>query len=345
MDSAADSASEPQKPAGPHERSVGIDLVRILGIFAIVLGHVSISPWIAKATYSWHVPVFFFLTGVLWKPGRTLAQETQRRFVSIVRPYLAWLLVISVIALPRAALSGGFLHFLQRLATILLGGQDLGTPYTAFWFFSCLFFASLLWRLGESLRVPWWSMVAVALPLTLAGPYLATVPLSAGTAVPATIFIAAGRGYQLAPASLKRWPVGLVALMVGGAVVIAGLTPPLDLKSGHFGTPLVGVLVACLISAGLVSCAIPIGARVNRLGRRAVSAISTRGAAVILAHGLPLTVMYGRASTAAVLVAVLAATAILVGIAGITPWRSALLGLPPNPRRNEEPHRSLKPPE
>jgi hypothetical protein len=64
----------------------------------------------------------------------------------------------------------------KRAPGILLGGSYMTTPFTVFWFFSCVFFACILWRLGESLRIPWWAMGIVALSLTLVGPQLARLP-------------------------------------------------------------------------------------------------------------------------------------------------------------------------
>src|ERR1035437_4394981 len=212
--------------APSHGRAVGIDIVRFLGICAIVVGHVSSTPWVAKATFTWHVPVFFFLTGVLWSPGATVRQDVVKRVVSLGRPYLAWLLAISVLATLYEALQGDHHFIVQRARLIVLGGSYLTTPYTAFWFFSCLFFACVLWRLGEFLRIPLWAMAVVALSLALLGPQLARPPLSAGTAVAATVFIAAGRAYRLAPNWLKSWPIGLTALTVAVIAGVGGCGPP-----------------------------------------------------------------------------------------------------------------------
>ena len=66
------------------------------------------------------------------------------------------------------------------------------------------------------------------------------------------VFIAVGRAYRLAPRGLKSWPIGLAALTVAEVALITGLTPRLDLKNGYFGTPILGVMIACLICAGLL---------------------------------------------------------------------------------------------
>lgn len=118
--------------APSHGRAVGIDIGRFLGICAIVVGHLSSTPWVAKATFTWHVPVFFFLTGVLWSPGATVRQDVVKRVVSLGRPYLAWLLAISGLATLYEALEGDHHFIVQRARSIVLGGSYLTTPLHCF---------------------------------------------------------------------------------------------------------------------------------------------------------------------------------------------------------------------
>jgi hypothetical protein len=142
--------------------------------------------------------------------------------------------------------------------------------------------------------------------------------------------------YRLAPRGLKSWPIGLAALTVAEVALITGLTPRLDLKNGYFGTPILGVMIACLICAGLLSCTNAVAARTGKLGHGLSSVVSVYGSAVILAHGVPVYALHGRAAAGLVLVGVVFGTFVLVGAAALTPWRSALLGLRRAPRPEAE---------
>ena len=113
--SASDSSTAAVSSLAPsHSRAVGIALVRVLAICAIVVGHVSSTPWFAMSTFTWHVTVFFFLAGVLWSSGGTVRQEVVKRLrFAGAAPYLAWLLAISVLMIPLVALAGDLNFFLQ----------------------------------------------------------------------------------------------------------------------------------------------------------------------------------------------------------------------------------------
>jgi hypothetical protein len=131
----------------------------------------------------------------------------------------------------------------------------------------------------------------------------------------------------LAPDRLKSWPVGLAALAVGAGAVILGLDSPLDPKHGDSGVPVVGVAFACLICAGLLSCADGAALHLGRFGRGLSHAVMTYGVAVVLAHGLPVAVLFGRVPTAVVLAGTVLGTVVLVAVAALSPWRAGLLGL------------------
>ena len=173
-------------------RNVGIDVVRVLGLLAIVAGHV----WENEATwlgfYPWHVPVFFFLTGWLWTSGRTLRDELGKRAQSLGKPYLFWFGIIFValvaVMVVTDALAPG------RLAASVYGGFYATRPFTTFWFVSVLFAAALLWRFIE--RAPISVRLVIVAAGLAAGPMLgdmlARTPLSIGSALPAIALLGGG---------------------------------------------------------------------------------------------------------------------------------------------------------
>src|SRR6478609_9373400 len=87
-------------------RSAGIDAVRVVGIAAVIFGHTFRGPLTHEFLYAWHVPVFFFLTGYLWTPGRTLRQEFVNRGLTLGLPYIGWFVVISLLLIADMARKG-----------------------------------------------------------------------------------------------------------------------------------------------------------------------------------------------------------------------------------------------
>jgi hypothetical protein len=103
----------------------------------------------------------------------------------------------------------------------------------------------------------------------------------------AVFFVGAGHLVQQHRARLGRlWPAALAA---GAALVASGLSAPLDMKAGDWGTPVLSFLVAVLLSAGLLG----MFESVFRAGGSArisvgISRAASLGLVVVLTHAVPL---------------------------------------------------------
>lgn len=279
-------------PGTSTSRSVGIDLVRVVAVVAIVLGHVWGEGVVREVVHPWHVPVFFLLSGYLWRSGRSLTDEVRRRTPTLLVPYVAWLVILLLVVVAVALARGDGLP-LGAVRDALLGGAYAGRPFSAFWFVTALFVGVVLYRLLDqgAWYVRWVGALAGLVLGYLVPDVLVAVPLSVGLALPCLVFIAAGH-------ELARWrprlgdrAAGLVgaALVVLGAVAVAtGLSAPVDLKQADLGTPVVSVLVAVMIGAGLVLLA-EVGTRDLPAGAgRAVVALAAAALLVVLTHALVL---------------------------------------------------------
>lgn len=272
--------------AAPASRDAGIDAVRTLAILAIVAGHIWASETITLALYSWHVPVFFFLSGYLASARKPVRDFVRDRAQTLLRPYLAWFTVIYIAFLIVTLL--GPAPSLMTLVAPLYGGYYALRPFTTFWFVFVLFAAVVLFRLA--MRAPLWALgvlaaVAVAFA-TFLGPQLATTPLAVGSAIPALAFVIAGFAARrveprIPSGAATRIPLGAALLLIAGAALASGLVDPVNIKQGDWGTPVAGILVACLISWGLVLIARAVAW--GRLGA-VFTSFALIGFAVVLAH-------------------------------------------------------------
>lgn len=265
------------------QRSSGVDLVRLLGIGAVVVGHAVPTEPVRAIAFTWHVPLFFFLSGYLWKPGRDLGAEARGRWRTLAIPYVAWLALVSAVLLPILLVQDGPAAAARRAVTVVLGGSYLTSPFQAFWFVSCLLFACLLMRALER----WWpfgvtALVALLLAVSVVAEPLSKVPLGAGVAIPAVIFLLAGQAASRAPRPLRRPAVASLALLVAAAVTALGWNTPLNLKGGDFGVPVLGVVVAVAVCAALTYLA-----ESMTPSSRAVTAVGSIGLVVVLTHGVP----------------------------------------------------------
>jgi len=263
----------------PPQRLSGLDAVRVLGVVAIVAGHVWGTSFVRDLVFPWHVPVFFVLSGFLWRDGRALSEEVSRRGRSLLVPYVCWLALVTAAA---EALS--VTH--QPAKEVVKGGAELLRPYSAFWFVTALFFAAVLLRILDRLRPLAW-LVALGGTAVLApyGDELRQVPLSIGLLGPCLLFMLVG-GTVRAVDDRPRVVVGAaLAAIAGVAVTVAGLVPPIDLKAADLGS-FGGLAISVVVSAGLVL----VGRAVvlpPKTGRT-VTVLTEAGLVVVLTHALVL---------------------------------------------------------
>ena len=64
-----------------------LDVAKAIGIFLIVLGHCPIPNGVYKILYSFHVPLFFFLSAVVLNYDRQFRLILTTRFQKIMLPY------------------------------------------------------------------------------------------------------------------------------------------------------------------------------------------------------------------------------------------------------------------
>src|SRR3954471_11208136 len=81
-----------------NTREPGLDAVRVLAMLAIVTGHLWTSAyWVRPVFFTWHVPIFFFLAGYLWNERRGLLAEVRHRALTILLPFTAWIVVLTLL--------------------------------------------------------------------------------------------------------------------------------------------------------------------------------------------------------------------------------------------------------
>src|SRR6266498_5695695 len=85
------------KAAALAKRVEYVDIAKGIGIVLVVMGHndfALISPFAHKLIYSFHMPMFFFMSGMFFKPDAPFWSFLQSRFNRVLKPFLAILLLI-----------------------------------------------------------------------------------------------------------------------------------------------------------------------------------------------------------------------------------------------------------
>jgi fucose 4-O-acetylase-like acetyltransferase len=120
-----------------------IDIARGIGILLVVMGHndfAAISPFAYKVIYSFHMPLFFFLSGYFINPTVEFRTFFKKRFNSLLKPYFFTIFLIYFVSISFGRI--GFETALQRIIKSLYGAGYY-IDWVQLWFLPHLFAVSL----------------------------------------------------------------------------------------------------------------------------------------------------------------------------------------------------------
>ena len=119
-----------------------LDIAKGIGIYLVVLGHVTHSEWLWYYIWQFHMPLFFFISGLLYTPKDSFRAFLIKRAKSLYIPYVIFFLITFVywVLIERK----------YRGAEIPISYELVGLPYGTYegghlffngvlWFLPCLF--------------------------------------------------------------------------------------------------------------------------------------------------------------------------------------------------------------
>ena len=150
----------------------------------------------------------------------------------------------------------GAVDVFKTVATVAWGGEKAKAPFTAFWYFTAVWFSGIFYRYITQ-RSPLVYGIFILLSL-LAGSFfgeeLANLPLGIGIAFCSLVFYAAGHGLQALQTKITvPWYFSLPLLGVSVYLISSGVVAPMVLKSGDFGTPVISTLVYSLLALAWIA--------------------------------------------------------------------------------------------
>ncbi|HSL45970.1 MAG TPA: acyltransferase family protein [Anaerolineales bacterium] len=119
------------------------DIARGIGILLVVLGHNdfgAFSPFFHQLIYSFHVPLFFFLSGYFINTSIPFIDYFKKRFHSILKPYLFTILLIYFVSVSFEKM--GFQTAIVRIVKSLYGSVTY-ISWDQLWFLPNLFVVGL----------------------------------------------------------------------------------------------------------------------------------------------------------------------------------------------------------
>ena len=120
-----------------------VDIARGIGILLVVLGHndfALLSPFAQKFIYSFHMPLFFFISGYFLNTSVGFWNFFKKRFNSLLKPYFFTLFLIYFVSISFGKM--GFQTALTRITKALYGAGHY-IDWVQLWFLPHLFVVSL----------------------------------------------------------------------------------------------------------------------------------------------------------------------------------------------------------
>ena len=137
-----------------------MDIAKGIGILMVVWAHILLTGWTHKMIYAFHMPLFFFLSGMLFKKEKYNSFGTffVRRAKRLLIPYV----VYSVATWAFWALFRYIRHdevesyIMPLLQTFIAQGSgEFFVHNSALWFIPCLFLVEILFYFISKLERPW----------------------------------------------------------------------------------------------------------------------------------------------------------------------------------------------
>ena len=238
-----------------RQRLLWVDALKGLGMIAVIAAHVWTRGPVRDAIYAVHMPLFFLLSGYTASaaPLRACLPRLAR---GLLLPFACFSLLLLGADFLIEGLRGMrpiFPSWQAGVETILFATATLRGPFTIFWFIPCLFIARLLWgvAIGAGRRPDSPALLLIAALLVM----LALVAQSYGGRSPFGLLAVPGALLFLWLGALWRCRMPMDAPWGAKALVVAALAlatllwlPPLNMKQGDLGWPLVSLIGAAAVT-------------------------------------------------------------------------------------------------
>lgn len=226
-----------------------IDVLKGIGIIAVVAGHV-FDGFFSKFIFTFHMPLFFFVSGFLFKIRYDEKIYFISKFKHFLIPYFSFLVLLYV---PSACLQiyhAGFDsdEVLKAIARGLIGGRDLAGLQGVFWFVTCLFIVQqLVNALAVRFSMRW---IGGLMLVFLVGAYANSIllpwlwlPWNANVVLMAAPLFYFG---WLAKAKNLEIPtvLSVVGVSISVGLLLLGVDSSIDMKHSIYGIPVLAILSA-----------------------------------------------------------------------------------------------------
>lgn len=188
-----------------NKRLDQLDMAKGYGILLVILGHIIKANPYSSLIYSFHMPMFLFLSGIVYRSNVDFVSFVKEKAKSLLIPYVLFGLLLAAWGILAETLKSGF-----RLQTVWgeLEGLILQRQWTSAWFLPCLFLTSVIYHLLRR-TIPKRSalvllLCAVSVAMRLYYRYVGVIlPWNLDRALAGLIFFGAGEWFH--ERRLQEW--------------------------------------------------------------------------------------------------------------------------------------------
>ena len=116
-----------------EKRLNNIDFLRGIGVILVIFGHIIPVGPVRQIIYTFHMPLFFFISGYLLNTDYAFGVFFKKRIKNILVPYFIFSLIMAI-----------YLIFVNKIGlTDVISSFALQKRYTVLWFLTALFFTEI----------------------------------------------------------------------------------------------------------------------------------------------------------------------------------------------------------
>ena len=235
-----------------------IDTARGIAILLVILGHMPINKWTHDFIYSFHMPLFFIISGffIAGETALAVSEYIKKKYTRLIIPYLFFGILIMIpfsIVFEAYRTGDASIGTMSNLFSRHLVGHLIGLrndwPYVGlFWFLPCLFCSLILIFLISKYCGKYVLPVVVILS---AGGFLynyfisSSLPFSMDLSMIAVLFLMIG-SYFFKHSKNLSWSIAGTAGIIGFIAFI--LNGRVEMYDGNFNNPVIFLLSGTGIS-------------------------------------------------------------------------------------------------
>lgn len=140
--------------SAPNDRLRWVDILKFFGIAAVAFGHIYQQENVLGWLYTFHVPLFFIVGGIVFRPRDILA-DIKRRAFRILLPYAFFgLLTVLYFCLIENRWRDISMSLTDCLAGLLIGDMQHLEFHSHLWFLPCYFLTAVVYNILYRLIKP-----------------------------------------------------------------------------------------------------------------------------------------------------------------------------------------------